>query len=54
MADRTNSRPVPLRPRAPVSHANRVAAARVYIAASIKSGQPVPDWIRELTAENDR
>lgn len=53
MADRTNSRPVPLRPRAPVSHANRVAAARVYIAASAKNRQPVPDWIRELAAGKD-
>lgn len=54
MADRSKSRPVPLRPRASVSHANKVAAARVYIAASIKSGQLVPDWIRELAAADDR
>ena len=53
MADRTKSRRVPLRPRAPVAHANKVAAARVYIAASVKSGQPVPDWIRELAADED-
>lgn len=54
MADRSKSPPVPLRPRASVSHANKVAAARVYIAASIKSGQPVPGWIRHLAAGNDR
>lgn len=53
MAEPSKSRPVPLRPRAPVSHANKVAAARVYIAASAKSGQPVPDGIRELAAGKD-
>ncbi|REF29929.1 hypothetical protein DFJ65_0915 [Calidifontibacter indicus] len=38
----------------PASHAKRVAAARVYVAASVKSGQPVPDWIRELAADKAR
>ena len=31
----------------------RVAAARVYIVASAKIGQPVPGWIRELAADED-
>lgn len=35
-------------PRGPVSRANKVAAARVFIAASAKSGYPVPQWIRAL------
>lgn len=54
MTGRSNPSLVSLRPRAAVSHANKVAAARVYIAASAKSGQPVPDWIRELAAKQDR
>ena len=37
--------------RAPVSKANKTAAARVYIAASKKSGQPVPDWIKTIARE---
>ena len=41
------------RPRSPVSRANKIAAARVYISASAKSGQPVPDWIRQIAEEAD-
>ncbi|WP_268921535.1 hypothetical protein [Metallococcus carri] len=37
-----------MRPRAAVSRANKVAAARVYVAASAKIGQTVPDWIRRI------
>lgn len=37
-----------LTPRGQLSSANKVAAARVYIAASAKSGYPVPHWIRAL------
>lgn len=40
--------------RAAVSRANKVAAARIYIAASAKSGKPVPDWIRQIAKEADR
>jgi len=32
------------------THRNRVAAARVYIAATEKAGLEVPDWIRKLAA----
>lgn len=38
--------------RGPVSRANKIAAARVFVAASAKSGQPVPPWIRELAEED--
>ncbi len=36
--------------RAPVSQANRVAAAQLYVVASEKLGEPVPDRIRKLAA----
>lgn len=39
--------------RAAVSRGNKVAAARVYIAASAKGGQPVPDWIRRIADGQD-
>jgi hypothetical protein len=48
MTGRAKSSPVLTPRRAAVSRANKVAAARVYIAASAKSGQPVPDWIRRI------
>ena len=54
MTSRSKSSPVPpVRPRAAVSRANKVAAARVYIAASAKSGQPVPYWIRRIADGKD-
>ncbi|MDN5805458.1 MAG: hypothetical protein L0H26_12870 [Microlunatus sp.] len=49
MATTTNGTAVPK--RGPVSKANKAAAARVYIAASKKSGQPVPDWIKTIARE---
>lgn len=42
MADRSKSRPVPLRPRAPVSHANRVAAARFTSPPASRAGSLWP------------
>lgn len=52
MADNTNR--VRLRPHVPVSHASKSAATRVYMAASAKSGQPVPESIRQLAEGADR
>lgn len=37
--------------RAPVSRANQIAAAQLFIAASKKSGVPVPDWIKAIARE---
>lgn len=53
MADHSDRRRVFAPARGPVSHANKVAAARVYIAASAKSGQPVPGWIRRIADSQD-
>lgn len=37
--------------RAPVSRSNRIIAARVVVAASRRSGQPVPEWVRLLATQ---
>ena len=53
MTGRAKSSPALTPRRAAVSRANKVAAARVYIAASAKGGQPVPDWIRRIADGQD-
>lgn len=35
-----------------VSKATRAAAARVFIEASKKSGQPVPQWVKNIANES--
>ena len=35
-----------------VTRANRIAAARIYVAASEKTGKPVPRYIAELAEED--